>query len=262
MQVEKYKPVGTVIPGGEPKITFRIIGKCNFHCPSCSTASHPERKGILRFSHFKKLIEILAQEKFRGVLNISGGEPSLHPRLIDMLRHAAKNLPEIKIVVFTNGSWIGKPWWRKKLRSLLTVKNAIIRMSLDRQHAEGARRASQGEEGLSYFEDKIFQHAQSFLSAALSYGAIPGDDFDFAFKGNQNEADLYMARLGKVPVYCIEFQKNPEIRPKKFGYFGVDIDKQGKPYVFPTLGHILSQEPLGGMETLSTALQMNRDHIK
>lgn len=255
-------PDASAVPSGEPKITIRIIGKCTFHCPACCTGSGPSREGILQFSDFRKIVDTLAQEKFLGIVNISGGEPTLHPLLLDMLSYLTKVLPNNRIVVFTNGSWIGKPWWRKKLQSLLFVKNILVRMSLDHQHAEGALRASQSNKDLVYFENRLFAQAQLFLSSALSFGAVPGTDFDFAFKGSPEEAALYMSRLGRVPAYCIEFQEIPEIRPKRLGYFAVDIDKDGHPFVYPTLGHILSHEPLGGLDTLPTALQMNREYFQ
>ena len=198
------------------------------------------------------------------MLNISGGEPTLHPKLVTMVRNVSESLPEAKIIVFTNGSWIGQPWWRKKLEKLMAGPNVLIRFSLDRQHAEGALKASalSGRDGLREIERARFEQARAFRDACLSLGAKPGVGFDFAFKGTMDEARAYMASLGNPPVYLITFQKKPAKRTKKFGYFAIDIDSEGRPSVYPTLGHIPGGEAIGGIEELPTALRMNRSFLK
>jgi organic radical activating enzyme len=264
MDVKKsHLPIGTVAPGGEPKLTIRIIRRCNFHCPACSTFSSPEGKGLLSLSDFKKITNSLLRENFRGVINISGGEPALHPRLIKMLHYASECIPEAKIVVFTNGSWIGQRSWRQKLKNILSGPNVLLRFSLDREHALGALATSEypkNNVGLKKVEQERFQQAKAFIEACLDLGVVPGVHFDFAFKGTKQEAKSYMFGLGDVPVYMIEFQRNPACRPKRLGYFAIDIDTEGRPLVFPTLGHIPTQESLGGIETVPVALSINRRH--
>jgi hypothetical protein len=39
----------------------------------------------------------------------------------------------------------------------------------------------------------------------------------------------------------------------------VDLDKDGRALVYPTLGHIPAGEALGGLDTLPEALRMNRE---
>ncbi|MEJ2715933.1 MAG: radical SAM protein [Deltaproteobacteria bacterium] len=243
---------------------MRIIGRCNFRCPACSTFSSPEREGILRIDHFRQIVQTLAREDFQGVVNLSGGEPTLHPKLATMIRYVSETLPRARIIVFTNGSWIGQPWWRRKLESLMAGPNVLIRFSLDRQHAEGALKASarSGQDGLREIERVRFEQARAFQDACVSLGAEPGVRFDFAFKGTMDEARAYMASLGTPPVYLITFQKKPAQRTKKFGYFAIDIDSRGRASVYPTLGHIPRGEAIGGIEELPTALRMNRSFLK
>lgn len=254
-------PIGTLIAGREPKLSIRIIRRCNFRCPACSTFSSPEGKGILPLSDFKKAVEFLVSENFHGVINISGGEPTLHPKFGYMLRYISRRIPEAKIVAFTNGSWIGRPWWRQKLRTMLAGENVLVRFSLDREHAEGALAASAYPKNsieLKKMEQKRFQQARAFMKACLQLGANPGINFDFAFKGSENQAKSYVSSLGDVPVYLIRFRRNPMKRPKTLGYFAIDIDTQNRPLVYPTLGHIPAQESLGGIDKIPAALSMNR----
>jgi uncharacterized Fe-S cluster-containing radical SAM superfamily protein len=219
----------------------------------------------MRLSALKKAVDILARERFHGVLNISGGEPTLHPRVPEMVSYASKRLPGAKVVLFTNGHWVGRPHWRQRLRRLLAGENVLVRFSLDRQHAEGALRAANiilEKNRLKEIESSRLKKARLFFEACLAEGALPGLHFDFAFKGSEDEAREYMCELGDVPLYLIRFQKDPAHRAKKMGYFAIGIDENNRTLVYPTLGHIYPGEPLGGIENLPPALRMNRKALK
>jgi hypothetical protein len=202
----------------------------------------------MRLAQFQRAINILARERFHGVVTISGGEPTLHPRLPDMIRYASTQLPQATVLVFTNGSWLGNPNWKRVLRRLLPGPNVVINYSFDRQHVEGASRAA-GEK----MEAALFDRARRFVRAT------PRTRFRIAFKGTQREAERFLRPLGKVPLYLIKFQKNPARRPKRLGVFAVEVNRHNQVEVFPTLGHIPRGESLGGLETLSRALQLNRE---
>ncbi len=247
--------------GGEPKVTVRIIGRCNFRCPICSTFSGPEKAGLLAVSEFSRIVGLLAEHGFHGPLHVSGGETTLHPGLPEMAALAARHLPEAPVALFTNGNWVGEGDWRGLLRQLLAGPNILIRFSLDRPHAMGRAAALHGpvsHRTLAESEDALFEKARAFLAACLEEGAEPGRNFDFAYKGDLGEGRQYLAPLGTVPVYPIVFQKDPLHRPKLMGFMAVDLDQQGRPLVYPSLGHIPAGEPLGGIETLPSALEMNR----
>lgn len=249
----------------EPKITFRIIRTCNFACPRCSTFSHTKRKGAVRLNDFKRAIDILASCNFEGILNISGGEPTFHKDLPSLIRCASEALPKARIAVFTNGDWIGVDDWQRKLRSIFVGKNVLIRFSLDRQHAEGAVLAAGGSvkgNRLGTVEKQRKQKARLFKDVMLSLKALPAVNFDFAFKGSISEARRYMADMGDMPVYLIRFRAEPDKRPKEYGFLAIDVQDNNDLLVYPTLGHIPSGESLGGIETLSHAVELNRNALK
>ena len=249
----------------EPKITFRIIRRCNFDCPGCCTFSHIKRRGTVRLNDFQRAIDILDSCNFEGILNISGGEPTFHSDLPSLIRYASEKLPNARIAVFTNGDWIGSRGWQQKLKSLFVGKNVLIRFSLDRQHAEGALLAVDGfvnGKCLEVIENQRKQKAHLFTDAMLSFEAIPGVNYDFAFKGSVLEARQYMADMGDVPVYLIRFRADPENRPREYGFLAIDAQENNELLVYPTLGHIPSGEPLGGIETLSHAVELNRNALK
>jgi len=249
----------------EPKITFRIIRSCNFDCPGCSTFSHMERKGAVQRDDFERAVDILASCNFEGPLNLSGGEPTFHEDLPSLVQYASEGLPKARIALFTNGDWVGAPGWERKLRSLFVGKNVLIRFSLDRQHVEGALLALDGRvsrKGLERVEKERKEKARLFKDAMLSFAAVPGVNYDFAFKGSISEARRYMVGLGDVPVYLIRFRADPENRPKEYGFLAIDVQEDNALLVYATLGHIPTGEPLGGIETLSRAVELNRIELK
>jgi hypothetical protein len=245
----------------EPKLTFRIIRRCNFSCPRCSTFSKLNRKGIMKLSDFRKGIDILETSNFSGTLNISGGEPTLHRELPSMIRYASAKLSAAHIVVFTNGDWVGRRGWRQRLKRFAGGPNVLIRFSLDHQHVQGAilaLRKPLNAHHIKSIEHERMDKAKCFRDACHAGGIC----FDFAYKGSMVNARRYMRELGDVPVYLIRFRKDPDIRPKKKGFFAVDVQENNSVLVYPTLGHIPAGEPLGGIETLSRALKINKKKIQ
>lgn len=211
----------------------------------------------MRFADFQRIIDTLNSCGFRGTLNISGGEPTLHKRLPAMIHYASFNLPNANIAVFTNGDWIGRRKWRQKLRRLAGGNNTLIRFSLDSQHVHGlllAAGKSLNSSNVTSSERERMDKANRFREACLADGI----NFDFAFKGSLRDARRYMHDLGEVPVYLIRFRKEPDRRPKKFGFFAVDVQEDSSVLVYATLGHIPAGQALGGIETLPSALVINR----
>jgi hypothetical protein len=249
----------------DPACTVRILHACNFRCPSCSTFSGPERRGKLSLTDFSAAVDLLGEHGFRGQFHISGGETTLHPELDTMLSYAAGRLEQARICVFTNGHWVGLPGWRGRLRSFLAGPNVLIRFSLDRQHAEGEVRGrciDWNEDHVRTSEAVRMEKARMFLQACREMNAMPGKHFDIAFKGSLEEGQAYTRGLDSAPLYLITFRPQPLKRPKEFGFFAIDVDEKNRPEVYPTLGHIPLHEPLGGLDTLATALEMNRKAIE
>ena len=262
---ERPFAVSQAYDGGEPKLTIRIIGRCGFRCPDCSAFSGPERPGLLSISHFRQIISLLVKHDFHGALNISGGETTFHPQLLKIVSLASRHLPRARIVVFTNGDWVGRQRWRSLLKSLLKYPNVLVRFSLDKEHAEGKARAvsgSAGAERVAEIEKERLGKARLFLEACRIEGARPGLNYDFAFKGTISEGQAYMASMGDVPIYPLFFQRNPAKRPKQMGFLAVDFDRQGRPLVFLTLGHLSREEPMGDLDQLPLALAQNREALK
>lgn len=256
------EPGKAIDPGlREPKITFRIIRRCNFDCPGCCTFSSLDRKGEIDRRDFQAAIDLLAESEFQGTLNISGGETTLHPDLPHLIGYASASLEKARIAIFTNGEWVGGKGWKTQLDSLFAGPNVLIRFSHDKEHIAGSVLSREVASFAEEFKKAgliRMEKAALFRDGMLALGAAPGLNFDFAFKGDLRQAREFMAELGKVPVYLIRLRKDPADRPKEYGFLAVDVQEDNSLLVYLTLGHIPKKEPLGGVETLKEALEINR----
>jgi len=81
---------------------------CNLTCPVCFADSSPARTGSRSLAECEAMLDALvASEGEPDLLQISGGEPTLHPQIMDILR-AAKVRPIRHVMLNTNGIRIAR----------------------------------------------------------------------------------------------------------------------------------------------------------
>jgi len=78
-----------------------ITDKCNFKCPYCREL-RPDAKGTLSLEKVKEIIDYWASDGLKNI-RLSGGEPTTHPKLLDMVSYAKERGVE-RIAISTNGS--------------------------------------------------------------------------------------------------------------------------------------------------------------
>lgn len=78
-----------------------LTGKCNFKCPYCR-GLRGDVKQILSLEYVKKLIDYWTDDDLENI-RFSGGEPTLHPHLKELVSYA-KSHNVNRIAVSTNGS--------------------------------------------------------------------------------------------------------------------------------------------------------------
>lgn len=87
---------------------IEITDRCNLTCPTCYAGSSPTYGRHRTLDEVKKMLDtIVANEKEPDVVQISGGEPTLHPHFFEILDYA-KTLPIKHLMVNTNGIAIAK----------------------------------------------------------------------------------------------------------------------------------------------------------
>src|SRR5262250_2144273 len=76
---------------------------CNLTCPVCFADSSPHRPGNLSLAQIESMMDALVESEGEpDLLQISGGEPTIHPQIIDIL-HLAKRKPIRHLMLNTNG---------------------------------------------------------------------------------------------------------------------------------------------------------------
>lgn len=82
---------------------FSITNACNMQCPICFTYNRPDRKYFMSRAELRSLLDkLIAQSGPVDLINITGGEPTLHPELLDLLQECKR--PEIgRVTMNSNG---------------------------------------------------------------------------------------------------------------------------------------------------------------
>ena len=87
---------------------IEITDHCNLQCPICYAQSGPARHQYKTLDHIKRLIDaVVRNEGEPDVVQISGGEPTIHPQFFDVLDYA-KAAPIRHLMVNTNGIRIAR----------------------------------------------------------------------------------------------------------------------------------------------------------
>jgi uncharacterized radical SAM superfamily Fe-S cluster-containing enzyme len=85
-----------------------ITDHCNLSCPICYANSGPERKRYRSYEQVLAMLDaVVASEGEADVVQISGGEPTLHPEFFAIL-DAARERPIRHLMVNTNGVRIAR----------------------------------------------------------------------------------------------------------------------------------------------------------
>jgi uncharacterized radical SAM superfamily Fe-S cluster-containing enzyme len=80
-----------------------VTNACNLGCPICFTYNRPDRTYFMSVDEMERTVDwIIASSGRVDLINITGGEPTLHPHILDLLRCCKR--PEIgRITMNSNG---------------------------------------------------------------------------------------------------------------------------------------------------------------
>ncbi len=93
-----------------------LTDACNLTCPICYASSGTHRTGFRSLEHVERMLDaVVRNEREPDVVQLSGGEPTLHPEFFAVL-DAAKRRPIRHLMLNTNGIRIAKePGFAKQL---------------------------------------------------------------------------------------------------------------------------------------------------
>ena len=85
-----------------------VTNACDLGCPICFTYNRPDRIYHMSVEEMDRLVDwVIASSDRVDLINITGGEPTLHPRILDILRCCKR--PEIgRITMNSNGLRLAK----------------------------------------------------------------------------------------------------------------------------------------------------------
>ncbi len=100
-----------VASGGPKKAILNVTYRCNNHCTFCAVGTRTQLDG-----NFERQRQLLIKYRKAGVtlLDLDGGEPTLNPRLLSLIRFARQAGYE-KVNVTTNGRMAAYPEYAKEL---------------------------------------------------------------------------------------------------------------------------------------------------
>lgn len=82
---------------------FEIIDECNMQCPVCFANAKPNMGNPRSMEQIETMLNtLLASEQEPDLVQLSGGEPTLHPQIMDII-HRLKNSPIRHLMLNTNG---------------------------------------------------------------------------------------------------------------------------------------------------------------
>jgi uncharacterized radical SAM superfamily Fe-S cluster-containing enzyme len=109
---------------------LEITNRCDLECPCClnSSGSTGEQWEISRDEFSLVLDSVIDAEGQIDVLNLSGGEPLLHPDLLALLDDAAERKEIIRVSISTNGlEFLRNPDLLEEIRS----RNVVVSLQID-----------------------------------------------------------------------------------------------------------------------------------
>ncbi len=84
-------------------LIIEVTDACNLRCPTCYANSGPERLTHRPLEQIERMLDLaIANETEPSVVQISGGEPTIHPQFFEILE-AARRRPITHLMVNTNG---------------------------------------------------------------------------------------------------------------------------------------------------------------
>lgn len=85
---------------------LHVVDHCNLNCNCCSHFAPYRSKKFHSAEDYIPSIDKLSQENLIETLALTGGEPFLHPNLLQFVRTIRNRYNNLKIILFTNTFWM------------------------------------------------------------------------------------------------------------------------------------------------------------
>ncbi|MCK5324962.1 MAG: radical SAM protein [Woeseiaceae bacterium] len=119
-------------------LLIEVTDNCNLRCPTCYANSGPERLQHRSLEHIGRMLDrAVANEGEPSIVQISGGEPTIHPQIVEILE-MARARPIGHLMVNTNGVRIAnEPGFAERLKE--AAPGLEIYLQFDSLHADALK---------------------------------------------------------------------------------------------------------------------------
>lgn len=137
---------------------IELTQQCNLSCPTCYAGSSPQRTQYLAFADFRSLIDELieAGKGDADLIQLSGGEPTLHPRIVDCVEYAL-NAGIRQVYINTNGIKLSQRGFAEKLAAFGDRLSIYLQFDGFSPETYGRLR---GDEGLLKTKIRAIEHCE------------------------------------------------------------------------------------------------------
>jgi len=150
---------------------LEITGNCNLCCPICLASSKAEGGFMLTMDEFKDaLISLLAHEGKATPLQLSGGEPTTHPKLIDFIAEA-RRLSFKYVEINTNGIALAKKGELAQTYAEAGLNGIYLQFD---GVSDDVYRHLRGADLLRIKEEAIYNAKKAGLNVVLAVTAVKG----------------------------------------------------------------------------------------
>lgn len=107
-------------------LQWHITHCCNLRCAHCYQAeyqSHTEKAGL--YAILDQFTQSITGRNFQGQINLTGGEPLLHPEFLPLAQEIRRR--GFRLGILTNGTLIDEAWAKK----LAALRPVFVQISLD-----------------------------------------------------------------------------------------------------------------------------------
>lgn len=150
-----------------------ITSRCDLSCPACLVDAG--RKWDISPAEFRRLIDgLLRAEGQVDVLNFSGGEPTVHPQLLELVDEALSRPEIVRVSISTNGLRLLQ---RPELIEQLKRRNVVVSLQFD-GFDERAYEVLRGRKLLGQKRQILDRLAAADISTSLTVTAAAGVNDD------------------------------------------------------------------------------------
>lgn len=205
------------------KLDIHLTEHCNLNCKGCSHFSPLAEKEFADVDVFEKdlirISELFDPKNIYGIVLV-GGEPLLHPQVLDFVKIAYKHFPNNDRVIVTNGLLLLKQdddFWNtlEETNTMIHITNYPISLKLDeiKSKTKSHNIFLHIEETVKTFKKYIFDF-EGKQNIKMSHMACPD-----AFRCSQlNNGKLYPCHQ---PAYVHHFKK----------FFDLDLEVTEEDYI-------------------------------